>query len=120
MVDANSSALLSHFLKRDTELGNAILKLKRLGRAETDDGQKARIQAQIRHLEDKRSELDAERSALKANLSTLTPPSAEVLAGLQHATAVLSQEIADAQTVDAILAAVTAAFTAWKGITSTG
>jgi ABC-type transporter Mla subunit MlaD len=120
MVDANSSALLSYFLKRDTEIGNAILKLKRLARAESDDGPKARIQAQIRHLEDKRSELDAEHTALKANLATLAPPSAEVVASLQHATAVLSQQIADAQTVDAILSAVTTAFTAWEGVTSTG
>jgi hypothetical protein len=120
MVHANSSALLSDFLKRDTELGNAILKLKRMARAENDDGQKARIQAQIRHLEDKRSEIEAEHTAVKANLSTLAPPSAEVLATLTRATAVLGQEIADAQTVDAILSAVTTAFSAWEGMTSQG
>jgi hypothetical protein len=114
MVCANSSALLSDFLKRDAELGNAILKLKQLARAEFNDHGRARINAQIRHLEDRRGELDGERVAFKASMSTMTPPSAQVLAEIEEATTALGKQIAIAQTADAIVTAVAAAFTAWN------
>ena len=114
MISANSSALLSDLVQRDAELGNAILKLKQLAHAEDDDVRRARIGAQIRHLEDKRSEIEGERLALKATLSTMAPPSTEVVADLRQATAELGAQIAKAHTADAIVSAITTALTAWN------